>query len=269
MGHVSSEESPDERSDSVSGTSIRLELPIRDSELFKHGASSHVLNFLADNPDVDVSIRQLSKVIPMSERATREATDVLQANGLIETFHEGNARRVHIDRSKLDKPDDPIRSIPQTEYQAPVRIARRYIEDELDDVKGIILFGSVARGDADRQSDIDLWVLVGGDHMQQRHEANKLRTHLEGLKIPLTVSLADATEADFESNWPAIREQLEAEDQTWTSAQRHSFEIIVETPESIVGQSDRVDAQQLFSQGITLVPSETLKRVKMEVIGDE
>lgn len=253
----------------AAGASIRLALPVRDSELFKHGATTHILNFLSDNPDIDVSIRQLSRVVPMSERATREAVDTLETNDLIQTYSQGNARRVHINRARLDKPHDPIRSIPQTEFQTPVRVACRYIEHELDEVRGIVLFGSVARGTADRQSDIDLWVLVAEDRLQQRHEANKLATQLEGLEIPPTIALADAMEADFEANWEQIRAQLEADDQDWAAAQRHSFEIIVETPESIVTQSDRVDAEDLFGESITLLSTELLERVKKEILVDE
>jgi len=251
------------------GGSISFPLPVRGPQLFKHGAAPHVLNFLGDNPDIDVSIRQLSRVVPMSERATREAVDALEANALLATYHQGNARRVHINRDRLDKPNDPIRSIPQTEFQTPVRVACRYIDDELEDVRGIILFGSVARGTADRQSDIDLWVLVADDHLQQRHEANKLATELEDLRIPPTIALADATDADFEANWEVIRAHLEADDQQWASAQRHSFEIIVETPASILAQSDRIEPDQLFGQGITLRSSELLDRVKREILDDE
>jgi hypothetical protein len=43
-----------------------LPLPVRGSQLFKHGAAPHILNFLSDNPDIDVSIRQLSRVVPVS-----------------------------------------------------------------------------------------------------------------------------------------------------------------------------------------------------------
>jgi predicted nucleotidyltransferase len=264
----SSKEAATEAPD-ASGTSVELALPVRDSELFKHSASSHVLNFLSDNPAVDVSIRQLAMVTPMSERATRESVDVLEANGLVETFHRGNARRVRINRARLDRPDDPILSVPQTHFQTPVRVACRYLEAELDDVKGIVLFGSVARGDADRQSDIDLWVLVGGDHMEQRHAANKLVKQLEELQIPPTISVADATNVDFETNWKRIRETLENDDQDWASAERHSFEILVETPQSIINQSDRVDSERLFGEGITILSTETLERVKLAVLGDE
>lgn len=251
------------------GASVELALPIRNSELFKHSASTYILNFLSDNPDINVSIRQLSTVTPLSERATREAVDVLEANELIETFHKGNARRVTINRARLDKPDDPIRSIPQSHFQTPVRVAKHYIEDELSDLKGIILFGSVARGDADRQSDIDLWVLVGTDHMQQRHDANKLAQHLDGLQIPPSIALSDATNADFDDEWGTIKETLEADDQNLASAQRYSFEILVETPQSIINQVDQVDAEKLFGEGITLQSTETLKRIKQEVLSDE
>lgn len=205
----------------------------------------------------------------MSERATREAVNALEANELVETFREGNARRVHINRVKLDRPDDPIRSVPQTQFQTPIRVGRQYIEDELDDVKGIVLFGSVARGEADRQSDIDLWVLVDGDHMQQRHTANELAKRLADLRIPPTIPAADASSADFDANWTEIGTRLEDDDQQWATAERHSFEIIVETPQSTITQSNRVDTEKLFGEGITLRSTETLERVKLVVVSDE
>lgn len=269
MQNSSSTTEGNEGPTSAAGTVIGLALPIRDSELFKHSASAHVLNFLSDNPDINVSIRQLSKVTPLSERATREAVNVLEANELVETFHKGNARRVHINRARLDKPGDPIRSIPQTHFQTPVRVARHYIEDELEGVKGIILFGSIASGEADRQSDIDLWVLLGDNQMQQRHDANKLTQHLDGLQIPPSIAVTDAVNADFESGWDQLRATLEADNQNWSSAQRYTFEILVETPQSIINQTDRIDAEELFGKGITLLSTETLERVKREVLDDE
>lgn len=250
------------------GASIDLALPVREAALFKHGATTYVLDFLGDNPDIDVSIRQLSAVVPFSERSTREAVDVLEANDLVETFHSGNARRVHVNRSRLDRPSDPVSSVPQAEFHTAVRVARRFIEDELDGVEGIVLFGSVARGEADRRSDVDLWVLVRGDHMEQRHAANKLAKRLDGMRIPRTVAVADARDAT-ETDWAELRRKLEADEHDWPDAQRYTFEIVVETPESILGQQDRVDAETLFGEGITLSSTETLDRVKLEVLGGE
>lgn len=250
-------------------SSVGLALPVRDAELFKHTASPHILNFLFDNPDIHLPIRQLAKVTPMSERATLEAVNTLEANDLVETFRDGNARHVRINRTRLHKPDDPLSSVPQVAFQTPVHVARQYIEAELEEVKGIILFGSTARGEADRKSDIDLWVLVNGDHMQQRHRANKLVKRLEELHIPPSIGVSNAKNANFESNWKAIKNQLENTDQSTPSAERYSFEIIVETPQSILNQSTRVDAEKLFGDGITLLGSETLERVKLEVLTDE
>lgn len=44
---------------------------------------------------------------------------------------------------------------------------------------GIVLYGSVARGDADRRSDIDLWVLVEDSRMENQRTANHVRQALE------------------------------------------------------------------------------------------
>lgn len=275
--------SSSEKSDPPDPTSaIELPLPVRGADLFKHTASPHVLNFLADNPEVNVSIRQLSNVTPVTERATREAVDALETNDLVETFHEGNARRVHVNRTRLHKPDDPIEATPQVQFRTPIRVAKRYLEDEFDDLLGIVLFGSAARGDADRQSDIDLWILVGGDLLEARHRANKLATELEELRIPPTVALEDASGAEFASNWPAIQERLESEtaahdrrgsrrssDQRQTAPQRYSFEFVVETPQSILEQSTRVDPERLFGEGVTLHSTETLERVIEEVLDRE
>jgi predicted nucleotidyltransferase len=269
MGHETLQERPNNDAGTTAGAAISIPVPVRAAELFKHGASPHILNFLSDNPEIDVSIRQLARVVPMSERATREAVDALAANDLVETYHQGNARRVHINRDRLERPQDSIHSIPQTEFQTPVRVACRYINEELDAVRGIILFGSVARGTADRQSDIDLWVLVADDHLQQRHDANKLATHLEGLQIPPTVALADVMAADFEENWEQIKTRLEDDERSWASAQRHAFEIVVETPASILGQSDRVETDKLFRESITLQSSELLERVKREFLTND
>jgi hypothetical protein len=83
MQNSSSTDQEREGAGSPAGSSIGLALPIRDSDLFKHSASTHVLNFLSDNPDINVSIRQLSTVTPLSERATREAVNVLEANDIV------------------------------------------------------------------------------------------------------------------------------------------------------------------------------------------
>lgn len=272
MKNSTSNKNGKERETDVEGTVVNFPLPVREKGVFKHAASSHVLNFLADNPEVNVSIRQLSRITPVSERSTREAVDVLAANGLIETFHEGNARRVQINRERLQKPSDPTYSIPQSSFWTPVRVATVRITEEFESVRGIVLFGSVARGKADARSDIDLWVLVEGDSrdlLQYRHAANTIARELEELRIPSTIPLSEAKQVDFEAQWETIKEELEDPTHSVSGTERRSFEIIVETPASILTQSTRVDPERLFGDGITLRSSETLERVKQEVLRDD
>jgi len=80
---------------------------------------------------------------------------------------------VSIDPDRLQK-DDPILAIEQSEFHEPIRTFATHVRDagtetdDIDDVLGIVVFGSVARGDADRQSDIDLFVVVDGDRTSAR-----------------------------------------------------------------------------------------------------
>lgn len=266
----------------ASGPSIELALPIIDSELFTHEASPSILNFLSDNPEINVSIRQLSHVTPVTERSTREAVNTLENHGLVETFQQGKSRRVQVNRTRLHKPTDPIGSIPQPEFRTPVRLALNAIRDRLEDVQGVVLFGSVARGEADRQSDIDLWVLVADDHMHNRNEANKIARELKETRIPSTVALAsdendeltdkgalDANDGDEEQTpLPAHVDPiaLETSDRGSDTGERYRFQIIVETPGSLLNQADRVEVDQLFGDGITLYTSETFENLKLELI---
>jgi len=49
----------------------------------------------------------------------------------------------------------------------------------VDNLVGIILYGSVARGEADRRSDIDLWVLTRSGRAVNQREANAVARELE------------------------------------------------------------------------------------------
>jgi predicted nucleotidyltransferase len=95
----------------------------------------------------------------------------------------------------------------------------------------VLVFGSVARGRADRQSDIDLWVLAG-DRVEQ-HRANEVAKELG-------------------------QERFDGD--------RYEFQILVETPETARSHGDRLE--DVFTDAITLVDSNVLREVKREVMGD-
>jgi predicted nucleotidyltransferase len=210
---------------------VGLPVPAPEPDLFRHTATDDLLQTLFDNPYEQFTIRELSRLTDNAAQSVKRAVDVLEANGVVVVEAKGNRRLVGINRSRVTKPDDPVLRIPQPEFHRPVRAALERIRDELGEVRGVLTFGSVARGRADRQSDIDLWVLAG-DHADQ-HRANELAKELGGERF---------------------------------DGDRYEFRILVETPESARGHADRLE--NVFADAITLVESDALRDLKQEVMGD-
>jgi len=163
------------------GASISLSIPTSDPDLFKHKATSDVLLFLTNHRFIDFSLRALASQIGHSHQSVRRAVNVLSSNDLLIESPEGNQRLVQINRQRLSIPDDPILRIPQPEYHQPVKTAVTKLRDNISDVVGIILYGSIARGDADRRSDIDLWVLTRSGRAESQREANAIARDLEDM----------------------------------------------------------------------------------------
>lgn len=209
---------------------IRLPVPAPNPDLFRHKATNDILRLLLDNPYETFTIRELSRLTDHSTYAIKSAVDVLEDNGLVATESDGNRRPVGINRTRVSKPDDPVLQIPQSEFHEPVRTALDRLHTELDDVRGVLVFGSVARGQADRQSDIDLWVLVA-DSRGEQHRANEVATELG-------------------------QERFDGE--------RYEFQVMVETVESAHGYVDRLE--DIFTDAITLHESEALQQLKEEVL---
>ena len=138
-----------------------------------------MLSFLSRQHTDAFSITELTDAVDYSQPTISKGIDVLAANNLVVDKREGTKRTVHINRDRLSRPDDPFLEIPQAEFHDPVRAAVDELRNELDEVLGIVLYGSVARGEADRRSDIDLWVLVEDDRMAAQRTANRVRQDLE------------------------------------------------------------------------------------------
>lgn len=161
------------------GSKITLDIPVHDDTLFRSQAIQGVLVFLSRYHTEEFSITELTDAVEYSQPTVSKAVDILSANDLVVDRREGNTRIVHINRDRLSHPDDPYLQIPQSEFQPPVQTAVDKLLDRLDDVIGIVLYGSVARGEADRRSDIDLWILVEDDRMANQRTVNRVRQDLE------------------------------------------------------------------------------------------
>jgi predicted nucleotidyltransferase len=160
-------------------TQITVDIPLRDGRLFKSDAMDDILLFLSRQHSESFSMTDIAGAVDYTRPTVTKAVDVLSNNDLVVEERAGSRRLVGINRDRLLVPDDPVLEIPQSEFHAPVRAAAETLLSELDGVLGIVLYGSVARGEADRRSDVDLWVLVREDRMANQRRANRVRESLE------------------------------------------------------------------------------------------
>lgn len=216
------------------GLSIELPVPLPDESLYAIGCTDAVLEFLARHRFDSVTQTELAAQVDRSESSVQRAVDVLAANDLVEVAYDGTRKHVRIDRQRLSVPDDPYLQIPQSEFQAPVKAAVERLREDLDEVIGIVLYGSVARGEADRRSDVDLWIVVRGDRAETQRRANDVVVDLE-------------------------EERFEGE--------RYEFHVAVETLESIPAFTE--DVAEILRSGIPMHDSEqfrTLRELLMEEV---
>ena len=162
------------------GMTISLQVPARDPDLFKNKATNDVLLLLCRYRFDEFSIGDLARQTGHTKPTIGRAVDILRGNDLVIEEPRGNRRLIQINRERLNVPDDPFLQIPQQEFHEPVKDAVEELRRGLDELLGIVLYGSVARGEADRQSDIDLWILVSDNRAQSQRTANNIELDLEG-----------------------------------------------------------------------------------------
>ncbi|TKX59725.1 MarR family transcriptional regulator [Halorubrum sp. ASP1] len=161
------------------GIQISIDLPLQDDRLLSGDATGDILLFLTRHHDESFSMTDLADAIGYTRPTITKTVDTLSRNDLVIEEHDGPRRLVQINRDRLTIPDHPFLGIPQSEFHAPVQDATDQLRTKLDDVLAVVLYGSVARGEADRRSDIDIWVLVREDRPSNQRQANHIRQSLE------------------------------------------------------------------------------------------
>jgi len=213
--------------------SIELQYPFPEDRVFRYQAMQDVLNVLIDQPYATYSMTELATLTGANKGTISKAVRLLSKLDIVETTQDGRTQQVQINRERLTKPD-PILSIPQSEFHQPVQAFLQRIQDELDEVVGVVLFGSVARGEADRASDIDLLVIVGEDKTAARRAVQSVVSDLENQRF---------------------------------GGNRYTFQPLVESTDSVQRIGDQLRPQ--FDGGITLVGSDQLSELRTEVYADE
>ena len=223
---------------SGTGITISLQIPAHDAGLYKNKATDDILLLLSRHRFDGFTIGELATRTANTKPTTARAVDLLRANDLVVEESDGNRRLVWINRNRLSVPDDPFLQIPQAEFHQPVKAAVDELEDALENLLGVILYRSVVRGEADRRSDIDLWVLVSENRTASQRAVNDL--------------ILDLEEREFERG-------------------RYDYDIDVEDVSSVPRYTD--DIREIVLSGITVYETsqfETVEKLLLnEVEGDE
>ena len=238
--------------DTVSEQSIELHVlfPFGEEQVFRYGAMEDVLELLIRNPFREFAVRQLRDITDNGSKTTSRAVDLLQQLELVCVDESGRSKHVRLNRERVTTPDEPLFALPQDEFREPVRAFAERAREEVPSFSALVVFGSVARGEADRRSDVDVWILVddNDDLLQARRAATDI-----------AVDLGERRFGD-EGN-------------------RYGFEALVESVESAVSHGEAEDGiDEVLAEGVVIEDSEALGRVKdvvlggadaTEVVGDE
>jgi hypothetical protein len=209
---------------------ILLPVPLGEERVFRNAAMDDIVLLLYRNPHDEFGVRQLREVTGHGGASVDTALTLLDQLDLIKTRRDGNRKLVSVNRDRLLDPDDPILAIPQEEFRTPIRAFLGAALSTLeDDLVGVVLFGSVARGQGDRASDIDLLVVVTDDLLAARRSLG------------------------------GVRQQVEAER---FGGDRYEFQVLVESIETATQYGGKL--QEIFTEGITLY-DDGLDPVRREV----
>jgi len=213
-----------------SGSGVYIQFPLPDKRLFRNQATEDILLLLLRNPHTEFTVTEIRETTNHGGDTIQTALEVLEAAELIQARKEGRKKLISANRERFQNPDDPLLSIPQEEFRDPVKTFLDNLDDTNAEIVGVILFGSVARGEADRASDIDLQVIVSGELLEARRELHEIRQEIENQKF---------------------------------DGERYELQLLVESVES--AESYGEDLKEIFSEGIKLVETEELERIKEAV----
>ncbi|WP_435180902.1 nucleotidyltransferase domain-containing protein [Halorussus sp. AFM4] len=215
---------------------VEIRLPLPDDQIFRYEAMDDILEITAQNPTEEFSNCELQELTGFGGPSVSKSLSLLEALGLVVRRDSGRKTLYRIEETRLREADDPFLEIPQAEFRKPLRAFVERVTDEVPSVAGVVCFGSVARGEADRVSDIDVFVLVADD--------DELVT-------------ARRTTSD-------VKRDLEADP---IGGQRYEFEVFVESTESARNRGD--DLRPILKEGAVLYETDALDRVRRDVFGGD
>jgi len=211
---------------------VTLPIPLGEQRVFRNQATDDITELLYRNPHDEFGVRQLREVTGHGAQTVDTAIKLLEQVNLIQTRRAGNQKLISINRDRIHKPDDAILEIPQEEFRIPVKtFIDRVEKDQEDNLVGILLFGSVARGEGDRASDIDIQVIVEEELLESRRSVQDIRQEVEEQKF---------------------------------DGQRYELQVLVESVETAEDYGDKL--HEIFSEAITLYRTDELDELRKVIL---
>lgn len=149
----------------------RIDLPLPDRPVFRYGAADEMLDIVAKYPDQVFTNREFRRLTGYGGPSVQNGLDLLLTlDLLIEDVRDGRTE-YRLNGDRVDGSLTGIGAVPQPEFHAPIRAFRERVLESVVDLRGIVVFGSVARGEADRRSDIDVFVVVASTPPMEARQA--------------------------------------------------------------------------------------------------
>lgn len=213
--------------------------PDIDADVFRITAADDILRLLADAHETEFTIPELVDATGVTRSTVWRAVDLLVSIGAVRVRETPQRNYVAINRERLKK-DDPLLAVEQEQFHEPIRAFVDSVQaaitetNDIDALLGIVVFGSVARGEADRQSDIDLFVVVEGDRTSARRVVTDVVATLRQQRF---------------------------------NGDRFDFEPYVESADSAQRAGSKL--QEIFTNGITIYGSDQLQSLRKGVFANE
>lgn len=209
-----------------------LPIPLGEDRVFRNQATDDIVELLYRNPHEEFGVRQLREITDHGAQTVDTALKLLTQLDLIRARRDGNKKLISINRERIQKPDDPILEIPQEEFQKPVKtFVDRVQEQHEDNLVGILVFGSVARGEADRASDVDIQVIVENDLLPTRRAIQGIRKEINNERF---------------------------------DGDRYELQVLVESVETAEQYGDKL--HEIFTEGITIYSSSQLRKLRRQIL---
>ncbi|MBS3817331.1 MAG: nucleotidyltransferase domain-containing protein [Candidatus Thermoplasmatota archaeon] len=132
-----------------------------------------VIKALMEYPDRDWGLNDIVEESEVSKTTVWRAVNRLEERNFVSTTEVGKSKLVNVKNRKVLK---RVLKASRAEIDELEEAAKRFVEEinKFEGVKKCVLFGSVARGTADLNSDIDILILIRGEDEKTKDEISQI-----------------------------------------------------------------------------------------------